>query len=175
MEQITITNGTGSAQVKQGTYNVSADVNGYENSSINPTSVSIDSQTSAYNFTIEATGTLTLHVTEDGTDTGTPIVGATFYRTDQAGTTYGSIITTDSNGDAIFNNVPFDTNGFTLYYKQTASDGSHDFSDLVQNTSLTESTTTIQITNAPYQTYTFNLTDANYSNMPIESGTITIQ
>lgn len=175
MAQINITNGSGTASVGQGTYSVSAEVTGYDNSTISPSSVIIDNQTSTYNFTIGADGTLTLHVTEDGTVSGTPIVGATFYRTDQAGTTYGSIITTDSNGDAVFNNVPYDTNGFTLYYKQTVSDGSHDFSDAVQTTSLTESTTTLQVTNTPFQSYTFNLTDSNYSNMPIASGTLTIQ
>jgi len=173
-KQITITNGTGSEAVGVGSYIVSAAVTGYNNSSINPSSVSIETSTSNYAFTISATGTLTIHVTDTGTSEGTPIVGATFYRTDSSGNTYGNIITTDSQGDAVFNNVPYDTNGFTIYYKQTASDGNHDFNTAVTSTSLTSSTTTLELQNPNFQTYNFTLNDANYENMPIDSGTITL-
>lgn len=173
-KQITITNGTGSEAVGVGSYTVTANVTGYDNSTINPASVDIETSTSDYAFTIEAEGTLTIHVTDTGTQEGTPIVGATFYRTDDTGTTYGNVITTDSNGDAVFNDVPYDQNGFTIYYKQTASDGNHDFNTAVASTSLTNQTTTIQLQNPAFQTYNFTLTDANYENMPIGSGTITL-
>ena len=172
---ININNGTGSGELINGTYTVTADVTGYDNTSINPSSVNIEAGTNTYAFTISATGTLTLHVTEDGTTTGTPIVGATFVRTDASGTEYGTPITSDSNGDAVFNNVPFDaTNAPLIYYKQTASDGDHEFDQTVQNTSLTTSTATVEIINQPGATRTINLTDSNYSNLPIESGTLTL-
>lgn len=172
---ININNGTGTGELINGTYTVTSTVTGYDNTSINPSSVTVEAGTNTYAFTISATGTLTLHVTEDGTTTGTPIVGATFIRTDSAGNEYGTAITSDTNGDAVFNNVPFDaTNAPLVYYKQTASDGDHEFVQTVQSTSLTTQTATVEITNQPGATRTINLTDANYSNLPIDSGSITL-
>ena len=172
---INITDGQGSGSLINGSYTVTATAAGYEDSTINPSSVNVVEGTNTYQFTIAATGTLTLHVTEDGTTTGTPIVGATFVRTDSTGTEYGSSITTDTNGDAIFNNVPFDaTNAPIVYYKQTSSDGDHEFVSTVQQATLTESTSTIEIQNAPGATRTITLTDANYTNLPIELGTLTL-
>lgn len=172
---INIVNGIGTGELINDTYSVTANVTGYDNTSINPNSLTVVEATDSYALSIEATGTLTLHVTDDGTSTGTPIVGATFYRTDSAGTEYGTIITTDSNGDAIFNNVPFATGGApTIYYKQTASDGDHEFDSTIQNTTLTTSTSTIEIQNAVGATRTITLTDANYTNLPIDTGSITL-
>ena len=172
---INIVNGTGSSDLINGTYSVTADVNGYDNSTILPSSVNIVEGTNTYDFTIEATGTLTLHVSEDGTSTGTPIVGATFIRTDSEGNEYGNAITTDSNGNAIFNNVPYaSTDAPTIYFKQTASDGNHEFDLTVQNTTMTQSTSTLEITNPLGAVRTINLTDANYNNLPLESGTLTL-
>ena len=172
---VTITNGSGTSQLINDTYTVTANVTGYDNTSINPASVTVEEGANTYAFTIAATGTLTLHVTEDGTTEGTPVVGATFSRTDSAGTEYGTPITTDANGDAVFNNVPFDaTNAPTIYYKQTASDGNHEFNNAVQNTTLTTSTSTLQIQNPVGATRTISLTDANYANLPIDSGTLTL-
>ena len=171
---INISNGTGTGELINDTYTVSAEVNGYDNSSIDPANVTVVEGTNSYAFTIGATGTLTLHVTDDGTAAGNPIVGATFYRTDSAGTEYGSVITTDSNGDAVFNNVPYAaTDSPTIYYKQTASDGEHEFNTTVQSTSMTASTSTIEVENPVGATRTIALTDANYSNLPITTGTIT--
>ena len=173
---ITITNGSGTANVINGSYNVTATVNGYDNASISPATVNITEGTNTYAFTIGATGTLTLHVTEDGTSSGTPIVGATFVRTDATGNEYGSTITTDTNGDAIFDNVPYDaTNAPVIYYKQTASDGDHEFVNTVQNTTLTTSTSTVEIQNAPGAQRTINLTDANYSGLPVENGQLSLE
>ena len=172
---ININNGTGSGELINGTYSVTAEVAGYDNTSIDPSSLTVVAGTNSYAFTISATGTLTLHVTEDGTSTGIPIVGATFYRTDSTGTEYGTVITTDSNGDAVFNNVPYDaTSAPTIYYKQTASDGNHEFDNTVQSTTLTSQTSTLEIQNTPGATRTITLTDANYSNLPISSGTLTL-
>ena len=172
---VNIVNGTGTSELINDTYTVTANVVGYDNTSINPNSVEIVEGTNNYAFTIGATGTLTLHVTEDGTSTGTPIVGATFYRTDSTGVEYGSVITTDSNGDAVFNNVPFaETDAPVIYYKQTASDGDHEFDNTVKNTTMTTSTSTIEIQNVVGATRTITLTDTNYANLPIDSGSLTL-
>lgn len=176
MEQnVVITNGTGQTSIVNGSYTVTTNTNGYDNTSILPTTLDVVEGTNTYDFTISATGTLTLHVTEDGTIAGTPIVGATFNRCDSAGNTYGSLITTDSNGDAVFNNVPYaDTNAPTIYYKQVSSDISHTFDATLKNTTMTTSMSTIEVENPAAQTRTINLTDANYTNLPIESGSITL-
>ena len=172
---VTITNGVGTGAIINGTYTVDASITGYDNTSINPNSLNVVEGTNTYSFTIAATGTLTLHVTEDGTAGGTPIVGATFIRTDSTGTEYGTSITTDSQGNAVFNNVPFAQTGAPLiYYKQTASDGDHEFSTAVANTSLTADTLTVQVQNAVGATRTINLTDENYANLPIDSGSLTL-
>ena len=172
---VNIVNGTGTSELINDTYTVSANVTGSDNTTINPSSISVVAETNSYALTIGATGTLTLHVTDDGTPTGNPIVGATFYRTDSTGTEYGTTITTDSNGDAVFNNVPFASdNAPIIYYKQTASDGDHEFDSTIKNTTMTSSTSTIEIQNPTGATRTITLTDANYTNLPIESGTITL-
>ena len=172
---VDITNGTGTVELINDTYTVTAEVTGYDNSTINPSSITVDASTNTYAFTISGAGTLTLHVTDTGTTAGSPIVGATFIRTDSAGTEYGDAITTDASGNAVFNNVPFAETGAPLvYYKQTASDGDHEFDSTVQSTSLTTQTSTVEITNAPGATRTINLTDANYDNLPIESASLTL-
>ena len=171
---INITNGTGTSAILNDSYSVTANVPGYDNTSILPASVDVVAGTNTYAFTIAANGTLTLHVTETGTSEGTPIVGATFVRTDASGNTYGSPITTDASGNAVFNNVPYaSTNAPLIYYKQTASDGNHEFDDTVKNTSLSEQTGTVEIINEPPATRTINLTDANYEGLPI-TGEITL-
>ena len=172
---VTITNGSGSAELINDTYTVTANVVGYDNTSILPSSLEVVEGTNSYAFTIAADGTLTLHVTEDGTSTGTPVIGATFVRTDSTGTEYGSPITTDSNGDAVFDNVPYDaTNAPTIYFKQTASDGDHEFDTTIQSTTMTTTTATVEIQNPVGATRTIALTDANYANLPIESGSLTL-
>lgn len=172
---ITITNGTGTMELINDTYTATAEVNGYDNATIDPSTITTVEGTDTYNFTIAATGTLTLHVTEDGTSTGTPIVGATFIRTDSLGNEYGPLITTDSSGNAVFNNVPYAaTEAPIIYYKQTASDGDHEFDNTVQNTTLATQTATVEIQNSVGALRTINLTDANYSNLPIDAGTLTL-
>lgn len=172
---INITNGTGTSDIVNGSYGVEANVVGYDNTSINPSTVNIEAGTNSYAFTISADGILTLHVTEDGTQGGTPVVGAIFVRTDSEGNEYGSPITSDAQGDAVFNNVPYADSGAPLiYYKQTASDGNHEFDNTLKNTSLTSSTGTVEVQNPLGATRTINLTDANYSNLPIDSATLTL-
>ncbi|MGN1337136.1 MAG: hypothetical protein ACI4WW_01520 [Candidatus Coprovivens sp.] len=173
---VNITNGQGQANILRDTYNVTANVEGYDNSTITPQSITYDGTQTTYNFTIAANGTLTLHVTEDGTSLGTPIEGATFVRTDSTGTeTYGSTVTTDASGNAVFANVPYDaTTDISVYYKQTSSDGDHTFDDTVKEVKLTLKTTTVEVINEGTSEITIKLTDANYENLPIASGTITL-
>lgn len=173
---INIEKGIGTSNIPNGTYSVTVEVNGYDNTSILPSSVNIVEGTNTYSFTVGALGTLTLHVTEDGTPGGTAIVGATFKRTDEDGNEYGSLITTDSNGDATFQNVPYaETNAPTIYYKQLTSDGYHEFSTSVASTTLTEQTLTLQIQNALSALRTINLTDANYEGLAIPAGTLNLE
>ena len=66
-----------------------------------------------------------MHVSDDGTDIGVPIIDATFYRCDSEGTTYGYTVVSNDDGNANFNHVPYSTEGNapTVYFKQTESDG----------------------------------------------------
>lgn len=173
---IPITNGVGSKELANGTYTVTSLTPGYDDTTIAPSTQEITEEIDTYNFTIAATGTLTLHVTDDGTDIGIPIVGASFYRCDADGNNYGEAIISDDDGNAIFNNVPhsIEGNAPVVYFKQTESDGEHDFNVELQNTTLTEETQTLEITNPAATTRTIHLTDANYPNLPIANGEITL-
>lgn len=173
---VPITNGKGSIELVEGTYDVTADVKGYDNSTLDPTNVEITSGINTYNFTIGATGTLTLHVTDDGTTSGVQIIGATFQRCDYEGNVYGSIITTNSDGDAVFNNVPFsaDGNAPKIYFKQLSSDEEHTFDSALQNTTLEGATRTVQIRNPEADLRNFKLTDKNYTGLPIADGTLSL-
>lgn len=171
---ITITDGEGSERILNGSYTVTADVTGYNNVSITPDSVIVEPGINTYNFTIAATGTLTLHVTEDGTPGGTPVAGATFVRCDSSGTAYGTPVVSDANGDAVFPFVPFDAvNPPNIYYRQTASAPDHEFDGTLQIVTMTTSTETFEVENPLAALRTVNLTDTNYAGLPIESGEIT--
>ncbi len=173
-KDINITNGTGKENILTGDYNVSCEVSGYDNSTINPPTVSVKAGVTVYNFTVGATGTLTLHITEDGTSSGTPIVGASIIRTDSDGNEYASAITTNDQGNAVFQNVPYTADGIEIFYKQTSSDGNHEFDATVKSYTMVTASATIEIQNAVPAEVTFNLTDANYENLPIQSGTLTL-
>ena len=172
---IPINNGTGSQSVANGNYNVTVTSVGYDVSTLNPSTINVVEGTNDYSFTVGATGTLTIHVSDDGTATGNPIVGAVLYRTDSDGTTYGDPITTDCNGNAVFENVPYAaTNAPTIYFKQTESDGSHDFRTDVLSTNMTTETYTYELENSLSAVRTITLTDSNYENLPIDNATINL-
>ena len=90
--------------------------------------------TNAYTFTIKANGTLTLHVTDTGEKvSGIQVVGAKFIITDETGTTQGKEATTNQDGNALFENVPYyETDSPVIYYKQISSDGAHTFDGSVK-------------------------------------------
>ena len=172
-KQVTITNGVGETDLINGSYNVTAEIPGYDNCSITPNSLEVSSTQNEYAFEVVASGTLTLHVTEEGLETGTPVEGATFIRTDSVGNTYGNPITSDIDGNAVFANVPFGDSAPAIYFKQQNSDGDHEFNGEVQSVTMSTSKETVEIQNARGEERTITLTDANYENLPIESGTLT--
>lgn len=171
---ININNGTGTVNAVDGTYSVTASANGYNNTSINPTEITVNGA-STHAFTISASGTLTIHVSEDGTQSGTSVVGAKFIRCDRSGNTYGTEIETNSEGNAVFSNVPYASeNAPLIFYKQTASDGSHNFSDALSQIALTSETGIVEVKNESAATQTVTLADANYSGLMIESAQLTL-
>ncbi len=174
---IPITNGKGSIELVTGTYNATAVVGGYDSSTLNPQSITIVDGKETYAFTISAKGTLTLHVTDTGeATTGIQIVGAKFIRTDSTGSVVGKEITTNSDGDAVFENVPFAASGSNaIYYKQISSDGAHTFDDGVKSIVMINEMQTIQVTNPEAPVRNFTLMDASFPNIPIIDGEIKLE
>lgn len=171
---INITDGEGSSRILNGNYTVTADVSGYNNASVDPPSQAISAGTDVYSFTVAATGTLTLHVTEQGTSGGDIIEGASFVRCDSVGTAYGDPVLSDSSGNAVFPYVPFAASGApNIYYRQTASVGDHEFDATLQTETMTSATETVEVANPLANMRTINLRDANYDGLPIEAGELT--
>ena len=174
---IPITNGKGSIELVTGKYKATAVVEGYDVSTLNPTSVDIIDSTDTYAFTISAKGTLTLHVTDTGNpDTGVQIVGAKFVRTDNVGNVIGSEIVTNQDGNAVFNTVPFSASGnITIYYKQISGDGGHTFDTVVKSTIMTTESQVVEIENPSAPERNFTLMDASFPNIPIMDGQIILE
>lgn len=171
---IPITNGKGSIELVNGVYNATAVVGGYDASTLDPKQITIIEGTNDYAFTISAKGVLTLHVTDSGDKvTGVQIIGAKFVRTDSTGTINGVEAVTDSDGNAIFRNVPFAPSGSTeIYYKQITSDGGHTFDDTVKSIVMNEQNKIVEITNPEAPLRNFTLTDASFPNVVISDGQI---
>ncbi len=164
--EVTITNGTGSQAMQAGTYTVTATAEGYDTSTLSPTTFTATGSTATQAFTISASGTLTFIVNETGAEGGTAITGGTIIMTDSTGTTeYGEAVSINSNGEAVFNNVPYGSadTPFTLYFKQLTSDGDHNIYDGVITVTMTGQTQTEYIENGAIAEQTFTLTDSTYS------------
>lgn len=173
-KNVTITDGVGTSNIVNGNYSVTSATPGYNNASLSPASVTVSAGVTVYNFTIEATGSLELHVTETGTADGTPVQNAVFYRCDNTGKGYGTFVKTNASGVAVLNNVPFSADGSsTVYFKQTASDPSHEYDNTLKSVKLTAASQTVEISNPLAELRTINLTDGNYSGMPIKTSTLT--
>ena len=174
---ISITNGKGSLHLVDGTYKASALVEGYDASTLSPTEVVIEEGVDTYTFTIKATGKLILHVTDTGERaTGTVVEGAKFIRTTETGTTLGIEATTDQDGNATFENIPFsDTGTFTIYYRQTTGDGEHTFDGELKSIVMTEKEKTIEVANPNAPLRNFTLTDASLPNITIPNGQIVLE
>ncbi len=167
---VTITNGSGSQAMKRGTYTVSATANGYDVSTLSPTSFTAGDTAATQNFTLSANGTLTFNVNETGAAGGAPITSGSLIMTDATGAEeYGQAANITATGDAVFANVPYGTAGepFQLYFKQLESDENHNAFDGVISVAMTAQTQTEYIQNSPIAEQTFNLTDANYG-LPID-------
>lgn len=172
---ITINNGSGQANILNGTYNVTSTASGYNGSSIEPSEVTVVDGTNEYEFTISAEGVLTLHVSDNGQTTGNPIVGAKFIRCDETGTTYGSEVQSDQSGNAIFNYVPYGSeSNINVYYKQISSDSEHEFDSSVKSVVLESISKTVEVQNSLPESRTIKLYDKNYSSLPITTATITL-
>ncbi len=167
---VTITNGTGSQAMQKGSYTVSAIANGYDASTLSPTTFNAGESETSQAFTLSANGTLTFNVNETGAAGGTPITSGSLVMTDSTGATeYGQPVTINASGDAVFNNVPYGSTGepFQLYFKQLSTDDDHNIFEGVISVAMTSQTQTEYVQNTPIATQTFTLTDANYG-LPID-------
>ncbi len=167
---VTITNGTGSQAIQRGTYSVTATANGYDTSTLEPKTFTATDQAGTQAFTLSANGTLTLNVNETGAAGGTPITSGQIVMTDASGNTeYGTPVTIGADGNAVFDNVPYGTDGepFTLYFKQLSTAEGYNVFDGVITVETIEQTQTEYVQNSAAAVQTFSLTDANYG-MPID-------
>ena len=173
---VTITNGTGSQTMKAGVYTVTAtNATGYDVTSLQPTTFTATDVAGTGAFTLSATGTLTFVVNETGAQGGAPITSGTIVMTDSTGNTqYGNAVNINASGEAVFNNVPYGTTEtpFTLYFKQLTTDENHNVYDGIITVGMGGLSQTEYIENTPIATQTINLTDANYSGLPIANATL---
>ena len=173
---ISIADGEGKIEIVDGTYKATGVAAGYDTDTFSPENVTIVSGTNEYVFTISASGTLTLHVTDTGEEQGVQVVGAKFVRTDSTGTVVGPEAVTNASGDAIFNNVPFSNEGKTLvYFKQIISDGAHTFDSELKSIGLKIDAETHQIKNPPAPERKISLVDANFASIPIKEGQVILE
>ena len=87
---VQITNGSGSENMKRGTYSVTVTANGYEATTLSPVTYTATDDEGSGSFTVSANGTLTLVFNETGAAGGTPVTSGSVVMTDAAGTTqYG--------------------------------------------------------------------------------------
>ena len=169
---VTIINGTGSQTMNAGTYSVSATyAPGYDMQTLTPTTYTATSSSQTGAFTISANGTLTIIFNETGLEGGTPITSGTVVMTDATGTAqYGDVVEIDTNGTAVFNNVPYgsEQSAYTLYFKQLTSDENHNIYENVFTVGMGNQTQTEYIINKLKSVLqNFTLTDANYPNLPV--------
>ncbi len=167
---VTITNGRGTQVMQRGTYDVTATAMGYDESTLTPKTYAVTDTPATGNFTLTANGTLTFNVNETGVAGGTPITGGSLVMTDSTGATeYGQPVTIGTDGNAVFQNVPYGTTAapFQLYFKQLSSDDAHNPFDGVISVAMNAQTQTEYVQNTAAAEQTLNLTDATYG-MPID-------
>ena len=177
---VTIINGTGSETMDAGSYSVSAIyAPGYDMNSLSPTTYTATSSTETAEFTLSASGTLTITFNETGAQGGTPITSGSVVMTDSTGETqYGSVIEVDSNGTATFANVPYgsEQSAYTLYFKQLTSDENHNVYEDVFAVGMGMQTQQEYVINTPKAVLqNFTLTDANYPNLPVYNATLNFE
>ncbi len=166
---ITITNGSGTQAMQRGTYTVTATANGYDPDTLTPTTYTASDAEGTQSFTLSANGTLTFNVNETGAAGGTPVTGGSLVMTDATGASdYGQPVNISATGVAVFNNVPYGSDGepFQLYFKQLSTDDDHNVYDGVISVAMTAQTQTEYVQNTAAAVQTFNLSDATYG-LPI--------
>lgn len=171
---VNITNGVGSQQMKSGNYTVTVNAAGFDSETLTPKTFTALDSAQTTTFTVAASGTLTLAFNETGAEGGTPITSGTVQMTDALGTTtYGSPVTIQNDGSAVFQNVPFGdgTTPYQLYFIQTESDETHNPFVGIISVSMASQTNTFYVQNSLQATQTFNLNDANYG-LPVPSATL---
>ena len=171
---VQITNGSGSENMKSGNYSVTVSATGYDATSLSPTSYTAGSSAGSGSFTVSANGALTLIFNETGASGGTPITSGSVVMTDSTGNTeYGSAITIDASGQAVFNNVPYDaTTPYVLYFVQKETDAGHNPYSGVITVNMSNAAQTEYVLNSPIAEQTFTLTDANYAGLPVADATL---
>ena len=172
---VQITDGVGSQDMKKGTYAVTVSANGYEATTLNPTTFTATENVGGENFTLSANGVLTLIFNDTGAIGGAPITEGSVVMTNETGDTeYGEPITINAGGEAVFNNVPYNhATAYVLYFKQLATDASHNIYEGVITVNMNSAAQTEYVLNAPIAAQNFTLTDANYSGLPIAEATLT--
>ena len=172
---VEITNGSGSAEMKKGTYSVTVVANGYEATTLSPSSYTATESAGSGSFTVSANGVLTLIFNETGASGGTPVTSGSVVMTDSTGATeYGSAVTINANGEAVFNNVPYNSGTpYVLYFVQKATDDNHNLYEGVITVNMANATQTEYVLNSPIAEQYFTLTDANYAGLPVASATMT--
>ena len=170
---VQITNGQGSQNMQSGNYSVTVNANGYEATTLSPVSYTATSG-GVGNFTVSACGVLTIVFNETGAEGGTPITSGSVVMTDENGETqYGSPVSINEDGEAVFNNVPFNLdNPYQLHFKQLSSDSNHLPYPDVFTVGMGTETQTEYVINLPLcEEQEFNLSDANYG-FPIAEATL---
>lgn len=174
---VTITDGKGSAAMKPATYSVTANADGYESTTLSPTAFTATAEGADGAFTMSANGVLTIIFNETGAQGGAPITGGSVVMTDSTGAArYGSEITIGTNGEAVFNNVPYSAaSPYALYFVQLTSDDAHEPFAGVITVNMNAAAQTEYVANAAYTLQTVTLTDANYSGLPVANATLDFQ
>ena len=160
--------------MKAGNYTVTAVANGYDATSLTPSSFTATDQPGSGSFTLSADGALTLIFNETGAQGGTAVTSGSVVMTDSTGLTqYGSPVNISAEGTAVFPNVPFSAaEPLTLYFVQLSTDATHNVAEGVITVSMDANDKTIYVINSPIATQNFTLTDANYQGLPVPAATL---
>lgn len=170
---VQITDGVGSQSMQSGTYEVSVSANGYEATSLSPTTYTATAAAGSGAFTLSGNGTLTFIFNETGEEGGTPITSGSVVMTDSTGEIqYGSPVSINSSGVAVFEKVPHNLDTpYTLYFKQLSSDENHNKYEGVLTVGMGDTTQTEYILNTPIAEQSFTLNDAEYG-FPVAQATL---
>ncbi len=89
---------------------------------------------------------------------------------------YGNPVTTDVDGSAKLEHLPYDTSTpYKIYIKQLSSDGSHNFESTIKEILMDGENKEIEISNPKATSRNISLIDANYSNYPISEKNLTFK